>query len=106
MEVHITPETEAKLDSLARRTHKGKAELLREAIDHLVAYNDWFERKVSDSIAAVDGGETVPDEEVAAWLDPKTGRNHEVFLKIDARSPPKTFPDDGNEAEGESTTWS
>jgi len=74
MEVHITPETEAKLDDLARRTHKGKAELLGEAIEHLVAYNDWFERKVSESMAAVDGGETVPDEEVAAWLERRERR--------------------------------
>jgi hypothetical protein len=28
MEVHISPETEAKLDDLGRRTHKGKTELL------------------------------------------------------------------------------
>ncbi len=74
MEVHITPESEAKLDDLARRTHKEKAELLGEAIDHLVAYNDWFERKVNASMAAVEGGETVPDEEVAAWLEQRERR--------------------------------
>jgi predicted transcriptional regulator len=74
MEVHITPETEAKLDDLARRTNKGRAELLGEAIDHLVAYNDWFERKVRDSLAAVEEGETIPDEEVAAWLERRERR--------------------------------
>lgn len=57
MEVHITPEAEAKLDDRARRTKKGRAELLGEAIDHLEAYNGWFERKVRDSMAAVEEGE-------------------------------------------------
>jgi hypothetical protein len=32
-------------------------------------YNAWFERKVRDSIAAVERGETVPDAEVGAWLE-------------------------------------
>ncbi len=74
LEVHITPETDAKLENLARRTRKGKAELLGEAIDHLVAYNDWFERKVSDSTAAVARGEMVPDAEVAAWIERRERR--------------------------------
>lgn len=35
----------------------------------LVSYNEWFERKVRDSQAAVARGETVPDEDVRAWLE-------------------------------------
>jgi predicted transcriptional regulator len=69
MELHLTPETEAKLNELARRTHRRADELVEEAVDHLVAYNDWFERKVKDSQAAISRGETVPDEEVHAWLE-------------------------------------
>jgi predicted transcriptional regulator len=74
MEVYITPEAEAKLDDLARCTNKGRAELLGDAIDHLVAYNDWFERKVRGSMAAVEDRETIPDEEVAAWLERRERR--------------------------------
>jgi predicted transcriptional regulator len=73
MELHLTPETEAKLNELARRTRRGTDELLGEAVDHLVRYNDWFERKVRDSQAAVARGETVPDQDVRAWLERKTG---------------------------------
>ncbi len=69
MELHLTPETEAKLNELARRTHRGTDELLQEAVEHLVTYNDWFERKVQDSVVATERGETVPDEEVRAWLE-------------------------------------
>jgi predicted transcriptional regulator len=69
MELHLTPETEAKLNELARRTHRGADELVEEAVDHLVAYNEWFERKVKDSQTAIARGETVSDEEVRAWLE-------------------------------------
>jgi predicted transcriptional regulator len=69
MELHLTPETEAKLNELARRTHRGTDELVAEAVDHLVAYNEWFERKVKDSQTAIARGETVSDEEVRAWLE-------------------------------------
>jgi len=69
MELHLTPETEAKLNELAQRTHRGTDELLEEAVEHLVTYNEWFERKVKDSIAAAEQGKTIPDEEVRAWLE-------------------------------------
>jgi predicted transcriptional regulator len=74
MELHLAPETEAKLNELARRTRRGADELLEEAIDHLVGYNEWFERKVRDSQAAVARGETVPDEDVRTWLESRERR--------------------------------
>ena len=74
MELHLTPETAAKLNELARRTRRGADELVQEAVDHLVAYNEWFERKVKDSQAAVARGETVSDEEVRAWLEGRERR--------------------------------
>ncbi len=69
MELQLKPETEAKLNELTRRTHRGTDELLQEAVEHLVTYSDWFERKVRDSIAAAERGETVADENVRAWLE-------------------------------------
>jgi predicted transcriptional regulator len=69
MELQLTPEIEAKLNDLALRTHRGTDELLREAVDHLVTYSDWFEQKVKSSMAAVERGETVPGEDVRDWLD-------------------------------------
>jgi predicted transcriptional regulator len=74
MELHLPPETEAKLNDLARRTHKRTDELLGEAVDYLVEYNDWFERKVRNSMAAADQNRTVPDEEVGAWLEQRERR--------------------------------
>jgi predicted transcriptional regulator len=74
MELDLTPETEAKLNELARRTRRGADELLGEAVDHLVSYNEWFERKVRDSQAAVARGETVADQDVRAWLESRERR--------------------------------
>ncbi len=69
MELQLTSEAQSKLNALAQKTHRGTDELLAEAIDHLVAYNEWFERKVRDSLAAAERGEIVRDEEVRAWLE-------------------------------------
>jgi predicted transcriptional regulator len=74
MDLHLPPETEAKLHDLARRTHKRTDELLGEAVDYLVEYNEWFERKVRTSMADVENGQTVPDAEVAAWLERRERR--------------------------------
>ena len=73
MELQVTPETEAKLNDLARRTHRGTDELLGEAVDYLVAYDEWFEHKVRKSMVAAEG-ETVLDEEVGAWLERRERR--------------------------------
>ena len=69
MALHVTPELEAKLEELAQRTHRDKNELLEEAVNNLVAYNQWFERKVSASAEAADRGELVADAEVREWLE-------------------------------------
>ena len=74
MELHLTPETEARLNELSRRTRRGANELLEEAVDYLVSYKEWFERRVRDSQAAVARGETVPDLDVRAWLEARERR--------------------------------
>jgi predicted transcriptional regulator len=73
MEVHLSPETEVKLNELARRTHKGTDELLNEAVDYLVEYNAWFERKVRSSMSAAES-QAVSNEEVGAWLERRERR--------------------------------
>ena len=81
MELHLTPETEAKLDELARRTRRGADQLLEEAVDHLVSYNEWFERNVRDSQPAVVRGETMADQDVRAWLEaPERRYAHRIVV--------------------------
>jgi len=69
MELHLAPETEAKLNELARRTHRGTDDLLQEAVENLVTYNSWFEDKVKASMAAAARGEVVADDRVREWLE-------------------------------------
>ena len=69
MGLRLRPASEAKLIDLAHRTHREAGELLDETVDQLIAYNEWFERKVEGSIAAADASPVIPDEEVAAWLE-------------------------------------
>ena len=69
MAFHVTPELEAKLEELAQRTHREKSELLEEAVNNLVAHNQWLERKVNASVEAADRGEIVDDQEVRGWLE-------------------------------------
>ena len=73
MELRLKPEAEAKLNDLARRTNRGMDELLEEAVNYLVSYNEWFERKVNNSMAAAEE-KAVPDEEVGAWLERRERR--------------------------------
>ena len=69
MELHIQPETEAKLNDLAQRTQRDRSDLLEEAVNHLLAYNEWLEKKVNASVAAAERGEVVPDEKVRTWIE-------------------------------------
>jgi predicted transcriptional regulator len=69
MELHLTVEAEAKLNQLAQQTHRGKDELLEEAINHPIAYKEWLEKEVKESLAAADRGEIVSNEEVREWLE-------------------------------------
>lgn len=70
MELHLKPdEAQAKLNELAQRTRRGADELLEEAVDHLVTWNDWLKGKVNSSIAAAERGEITSDDEVRAWLE-------------------------------------
>ena len=69
MALHVTPEVEAKLNGLAERARRDKNELLEEAVNNLIAYNQWFDRKVNASQQAADRGELLRDEAVRQWLE-------------------------------------
>jgi len=69
MATTLNTEMEGKLSQLAERTHRSKDEALEEALNQALAYNDWFETKVKEGLAAVERGEVVPDEDVLAWIE-------------------------------------
>ena len=69
MATTLKPETEEKLAQLAERMHRPKEEVVDEALDRLLAYNEWLEGKVKKSLEAVERGELIPDEQVLAWIE-------------------------------------
>jgi predicted transcriptional regulator len=69
MATTLRPETEEKLAQLAERMHRPKDEVVDEALDRLLAYDDWLEGKIKQSLAAVGRGDLIPDEQVLAWIE-------------------------------------
>jgi predicted transcriptional regulator len=69
MEVNLTPDQVEQLNKLASSTGRRADELVQEAIDNLLAYNQWFRKEVEIGLAQVRQGELVEDEEVRARIN-------------------------------------
>ena len=69
MEVHLTPHQESRLNELAIATGRGTEELVQEAVDRLLAYNNWFKEQVQLGLDQINRGEFVEDEEVRARIE-------------------------------------
>lgn len=69
MEVHLTPDLEAKSSRLA--THQGRAAevLVQEAVERLVDYDDWFLQEVDKGLAVADRGEFVEHLAIRELID-------------------------------------
>jgi predicted transcriptional regulator len=68
MEVTLSPEQEAKLARLAQDRGTDAQTLVREAIDRLLDYDDWFVREVEKGLAQIESGQTLTHDEVRALL--------------------------------------
>ena len=69
MEVHLTPEKETQLQQLARRTGKGTAELVQDAVDRLLEYDTHFIAAVEQGRAAARRGELVEHDAVVERIE-------------------------------------
>jgi len=69
MEVHLTPEKETQLQQLARRTGKGTAELVQDAVDRLLEYDTHFIEAVEQGRAAARRGELVEHDAVVERIE-------------------------------------
>jgi predicted transcriptional regulator len=69
MELHLTPDQLEQLNQLASSTGRCADELVKEAIDNLLAYNQWFRKEVEIGLAEVSRAELVEDEEVRARIN-------------------------------------
>ena len=64
MEVKLTPELEAKLDSIAAQQGRDAQSLVKEAVERLVGYDEWFVREVEKGLEQIERGEVLEHEEV------------------------------------------
>jgi predicted transcriptional regulator len=69
MEVKLSPELQAKLDSMAAEQGRDSASLVHEAVERLVSYDEWFIRQVEEGLAQIDRGELLGHDEVAARME-------------------------------------
>ncbi len=69
MEVHFTPDLEAKLSRLASNRGRDAETLVQEAVEPFVDYDDWFLQEVEKGLATADNGEFVEHEAIRKLID-------------------------------------
>lgn len=68
MTIHPSPELEARLHELARRTGRDVDALAQEALERFVDHEAWFAEQVAEGTAQLDRDESVSHEDVGARL--------------------------------------
>ena len=74
MEVHLTPDVEAKLARLAAEQGRNAEALAQEVIEHFVDYDAWFIREVEKGLEQIDRGKLLTHEEVGERLEKRIAR--------------------------------
>ncbi len=69
MEVNLPPELEARLNRKAAQQGRDSASLVREAVERLVDYDEWFIGEVEKGLAAGGRGEFIEHEEIGKLID-------------------------------------
>ena len=68
MEVHFSPELQAKLDRVASDIASGADEYVQQLVEHYVDHDVWFRQKVTGSLKQLDHGTFLTHEEVGTRL--------------------------------------
>ena len=71
MEVHLTPEMEAKIDRLAAQHDRRADEYVQQLVENYVDHDAWFRENVAEGLAQLDLGEFLTHEEVGVRLRKK-----------------------------------
>jgi predicted transcriptional regulator len=69
MEVSLPQNQESELNELALKTRRGTDELVREAVERLLAHNQWFKEQVQVGIDQIARGEFIEEEEMDARVE-------------------------------------
>lgn len=68
-DIAIEPRTHERLARLSDETHRSGSDLVNEALQQFLDYQEWSIARIREGIAAADCGEVVDDDRVRAWLD-------------------------------------
>ena len=69
MEVHLSPDLQAKLTRLATQQGRDSESLVLEAVERMVNYDEWFLQEVQKGLAAADRGELIDHEDIRKLID-------------------------------------
>jgi predicted transcriptional regulator len=69
MEVHFSPELQAKLDRAAADAQRGADEYVQQLVEHYVDHDLWFRKRVAEGISQLDRSEFLTHEEVGERLN-------------------------------------
>jgi predicted transcriptional regulator len=69
MELSLTPELESKLNEIASETGKAANQLVQELVASYLDHADWFKQEVGKSLASLDSGKLVSNEEVGQEME-------------------------------------
>jgi predicted transcriptional regulator len=69
MEVHLSPDLQAKLTRLATQQGRDSESLVVEAVERMVNYDEWFLQEVQKGLAAADRGELIDHEDIRKLID-------------------------------------
>ena len=69
MEVHLTPDLQAKLARVAAERGRDAETLAKEAIERFVDYDEWFISEVEKGLAQIERGQVLTHEEVGARIE-------------------------------------
>jgi len=71
MEVNLSPDKEARLRELANRTGKDAAQVVEEAVDRMLEYDERFIAAVEEGRASARRGDLLEHEEVVERIEQK-----------------------------------
>ncbi len=69
MEVHFTPEQEARLNEVAARTGREPERVIEQAVDRMLEYDERFLAFVEEGRAAARDGDLLEHDEVVERID-------------------------------------
>ena len=73
MEVHFTPELQAKLDRVAAENSSKADQYVQQLVEHYLDHDVWFRQKVKTSLERLDRGEFISHEDMGDRIEKKFG---------------------------------